>query len=67
MSKILVVAAHPDDEILSRGGTIKRLVDEECTTYTLILGEGIFSRDKKREQDERIVEIKELKRQVHEG
>ena len=67
MSKILVVAAHPDDEILGCGGTIKRLVDEGCTAYTLILGEGITSRDEKRDRDERIVEIEELKKQVNEA
>ena len=64
---ILVVAAHPDDEILGCGGTIKRLVDEGCTAYTLILGEGITSRDEKRNRDERIVEIEELKKQVNEA
>lgn len=64
---ILVVAAHPDDEILGCGGTIKRLVDEGCIAYTLILGEGITSRDEKRDRDERIVEIEELKKQVNEA
>jgi len=64
---ILVVAAHPDDEILGCGGTIKRLVDEGCTAYALILGEGITSRDEKRDRDERTIEIKELKKQVNEA
>ena len=64
---ILVVAAHPDDEILGCGGTIKRLVDEGCTAYTLILGEGITSRDEKRDRDERILEIEALKKQVREA
>ena len=63
----LIVAAHPDDEILGCGGTIKKLVDEGCTIYTLILGEGITSRDKKRDRDERIVEIEALKKQVNEA
>ena len=43
--KILVVAAHPDDEILGCGGTMEvhsRTGDE---VYVLILGEGITSRD----------------------
>ena len=64
---IFVVAAHPDDEILGCGGTIKRLVDEGCTAYTLILGEGITSRDEKRDRDEKIVEIEKLKKQVSEA
>lgn len=62
---ILIVAAHPDDEILGCGGTVKRLVDDGCTAHTLILGEGITSRDEKRDRDERIVEIEELKKQVN--
>jgi len=64
---ILTIAAHPDDEILGCGGTIKRLVDEGYTAYTLILGEGITSRDEKRDRDEIIVEIEKLKKQVNEA
>jgi len=44
MKTILVVAAHPDDEVLGCGGTIARLVKEGCKAFTLILGEGITSR-----------------------
>jgi len=43
-SKILIVAAHPDDEILGCGGTIARLTSEGCEAFTLILGEGKTSR-----------------------
>ncbi len=42
--KILVVAAHPDDEILGCGGTIAKLVKNGCQVYTLILGEGVAAR-----------------------
>lgn len=42
--KILIVAAHPDDEILGCGGTVARLITAGYTAYTLILGEGITSR-----------------------
>ena len=43
-NNILIVAAHPDDEILGCGGTIARLIREGNEAYTLILGEGITSR-----------------------
>lgn len=64
MKKILIVAAHPDDEILGCGGTISRLVNEGVKAYTLILGEGITSRDENRNRDKRKEEIEELKQQI---
>lgn len=45
---ILVIAAHPDDEVLGCGGTTSRLVNEGSVVHTLILGEGITSRDEER-------------------
>lgn len=42
--KVLVVAAHPDDEVLGCGGTIARLSQEGYAVYITILGEGITSR-----------------------
>ncbi len=41
---ILVVAAHPDDEVLGCGGTIARLAAEGNEVHIAILGEGITSR-----------------------
>lgn len=41
---VLVVAAHPDDEVLGAGGTIARLADEGESVHVLILGEGATSR-----------------------
>ena len=43
-SKILVVAAHPDDEILGCGGTMYKLAKAKCNVNVLILGKGIDSR-----------------------
>jgi len=62
MKNILIIATHPDDEILGCGGTTARLKKEGYKITTLILGEGISSRDdvrdvKKRERD--ILELKE--------
>ena len=42
--KILVIAAHPDDEVLGGGGTIAKHALEGDEVYCLILGEGITSR-----------------------
>jgi LmbE family N-acetylglucosaminyl deacetylase len=53
-SSILVVAAHPDDEILGCGGTMTRLAREGHEVRIAILGEGISSRYARREEaDER--------------
>ena len=62
--KILIVAAHPDDEILGCGGTIARSVAEGNEVYTLILGEGITSRDSVRDTEKRQGELDQLKEQA---
>ncbi len=67
MKKILMVAAHPDDEILGCGGTIARLVDEGYLAYTLILGEGITARDQDRDIEKRKKQLSGLKRQTLEA
>lgn len=54
---ILVVAAHPDDEILGVGGTIAKHVEAGDAVYGLILGEGQTSRfDRREEAGNEIVE-----------
>lgn len=42
--KVLVVAAHPDDEVLGCGATAARLAEEGQDVHFAILGEGITSR-----------------------
>jgi len=64
MNTILAIAAHPDDEVLGSGGTMARFTLEGNDVYTLILGEGITSRDKKRMRVKRGGEIVELRKQA---
>ena len=45
MSNVLVIAAHPDDEVLGCGGTIAKLAAEGKRVEILILGEGAVARD----------------------
>ncbi len=59
MSTILVVAAHPDDEILGVGGTVARRVAEGDQAYALILGEGQTSRWNTRDLADAVI-IEEL-------
>lgn len=47
---ILIIAAHPDDEVLGCGGTIVRAVQEGNHVNIAVLGEGITSRYQQREQ-----------------
>lgn len=57
MKKVLIVAAHPDDEVLGVGGTVARHVAEGDEVYALILGEGQTSRGRHREDiDQKVVE-----------
>lgn len=41
---ILVIAAHPDDEVLGCGGTIARLAIEGCAVHVLLMADGETSR-----------------------
>lgn len=43
MKNILVIAAHPDDEVLGVGGTIARFANEGKNVYVLIVTDGSSS------------------------
>ncbi len=62
----MIVAAHPDDEVLGCGGTIARLADEGHAVFIAILGEGVTSRYDRREQaDTAVVDaLRETTRRV---
>lgn len=64
--KILVVVAHPDDEVLGLGGTMHKLINQfECEIGTVILGEGITSRSDARDIDRWDKELKKHKENIN--
>jgi LmbE family N-acetylglucosaminyl deacetylase len=64
---VLVVAAHPDDEVLGCGGTIARHTMNGEKWYILIMAEGITSRDDIRNPDFRKDEIQKLRIQTEQA
>ena len=57
---VLVVAAHPDDEVLGCGGTIARHTDEGDQVHVLIVAEGATSRQQQRDRNQAIDELSAL-------
>ena len=51
--RVLVVVAHPDDEVLGCGGTMARLAREGHEVYLSIVAEGMTSRASVREAADR--------------
>ena len=64
MMKILIVAAHPDDEVLGCGGTIARMSKEGHDISIAILGEGITSRYLQREDADKKM-VRNLHKRSH--
>ncbi len=58
--RVLVVAAHPDDEVLGCGGTILRHVAAGDRVRIMIMAEGLTSRDMSRNVDLRHDELSDL-------
>ncbi|CAN5563021.1 PIG-L family deacetylase [soil metagenome] len=64
--KIMVVVAHPDDELLGLGATMNKLIQEYgVKTHLVILGEGITSRSDQRNPDEWKKELEIHKKNIH--
>mgnify|MGYP001052878032 CR=1 FL=1 len=63
--KILLVVAHPDDELLGVGGTMNKFIKENnCTVRVVILGEGITSRGDNRNTEQWKNELKLHKQNI---
>ena len=47
--RVLIVAAHPDDETIGMGGSILRFTETGCQVRVVFLSDGVSSRDAQRE------------------
>ena len=60
MEKVLVIAAHPDEEILGCGGSIIEHIKQKDKVGIIIAAEGITSRDNSRNIKKREKEVQKL-------
>ncbi len=66
--KILVVVAHPDDEVLGLGATMYDLIHYHgCEVRCIILGEGITSRADQRDQQLWETELETHRKNIYEA
>ncbi|TVR16978.1 MAG: PIG-L family deacetylase [Balneolaceae bacterium] len=64
----MIVAAHPDDEILGLGGSMHRLIHQlGASVHVVILGEGITSRADERDTEKWKNELSIHKRNIEEA
>ncbi|AFM05849.1 putative LmbE-like protein [Bernardetia litoralis DSM 6794] len=64
--KILVVVAHPDDELLGVGATMHHLIKNyNCEVRAIILGEGITSRSDNRDREKWEQELQTHRNNIH--
>ena len=60
IDKILVIAAHPDDEVLGVGGTIAKYVKKGCQVDLLIVTDGSTSQYRDSPRLKKIIEEKKM-------
>lgn len=60
MKKVLVIAAHPDDEVYGLGGTIARLAYEGNEIHVLIVTDGSTSQYRNNDNLLEIIKIKKI-------
>jgi LmbE family N-acetylglucosaminyl deacetylase len=58
MKRVLVIAAHPDDEVLGMGGTIAKLVKSGCVVDVMIVTDGSSSQYRDSDHLAEIIEAK---------
>ena len=64
---VLVIAAHPDDEVIGCGGTIAKHHDNGDEINTIIMAEGSTSRSPKRNREQFIEELSLLSKAAKES
>ena len=64
---IIIVVAHPDDEVLGCGGSMAKWVQSGDDVHVLILSEGVTSRDKIPDRNSRKFELSKLSKSAHEA
>ena len=60
MKKVLVIAAHPDDEVLGCGGTMAKLVADGCEVNVLIVTDGSSSQYAGSDNLQQIIDDKKM-------
>src|SRR3569832_1259181 len=66
--KVLLVVAHPDDELLGIGATMHRLIrEQDIKTHVVILGEGITSRSEERNTEKWKTELEIHRNNIHQA
>ena len=65
--RVLIVAAHPDDEVLGCGGTIARHADAGDKVHVLIVAEGATSRQHQRDRNQASDELSYLAQAAQEA